>query len=154
MSDRRRARTRTVRDSIFVDGRWVTSAGTGTIPVIDPTTTEPMGSVPAGAPEDVVDAVAAARRALPAWSQVAPEQRGRYLAAIADALERRSAEVAELIAMEVGMPEDRCLEEQVPVEDFRVNAELAATFAFEAESYGALVLREPVGVVAAIWPRG
>ena len=152
MNDRRRARTRTVRAAIFVDGRWVPSAGTGTIPVIDPTTTEPMGSVPAGAPEDVVDAVAAARRALPAWSQVAPEQRGRYLAAIADALERRSAEVAELIAMEVGMPEDRCLEEQVPVEDFRVNAELAATFAFEAESYGALVLREPVGVVAAITP--
>ena len=75
-----------------------------------------------------------------------------YLTAIADHLERRSAELAELIALEVGMPEDQCAEEQVPVEDFRINAELASTFAFEERSPDALVLREPVGVVAAITP--
>lgn len=152
MTSRRQARTTTERTAIYVDGRWVAPVGSGSIPVVDPTTTVPMGSVPAAAPADVDTAVAAARRAFPAWSEVAPVERGRYLTAIADGLERRAAELAELIALEVGMPEDQCLDEQVPVEDFRVNAELAATYPFEERRLDALVLHEPVGVVAAITP--
>ena len=50
------------------------------------------------------------------------------------------------------MPEDQCLDEQVPVEDFRIAAELATTYPFEEEVAGGLVLREPVGVVGAITP--
>jgi aldehyde dehydrogenase (NAD+) len=151
-ASRRRARTSTARETIFVDGRWAASSGPGSIPVIDPTTAEPMGSVPRGAPGDVEAAVAAARRAFTGWSRVPQIERGRYLSAIADGLERRSAELAELIALEVGMPEDQCVDEQVPVEDFRLNAALAATFAFEEPSPDGLVVREPVGVVAAITP--
>ena len=152
MSSRRPVRATTPRESIFVDGRWVASSGTGSIPVVDPTTAVAMGAVPSGSPDDVDRAVAAARSAFAGWSQVPPAERGRYLSAIADGLERRSAELAELIAREVGMPVDQCLDEQIPVEDFRINAELAATFAFEERAFDALVIREPVGVVAAITP--
>ena len=152
MAARRRARAETVRDEVYLGGRWIPSTGTDTIPVIDPTTALPMGSVPAGSWADVEAAVAAAEAAFAAWPAVQAADRGGYLDAIADALERRAAELAELIALEVGMPEDQCLEDQIPVEDFRIAAELARTFAFEDEVSGTRVLREPVGVVAAITP--
>ncbi|HET8662693.1 MAG TPA: aldehyde dehydrogenase family protein [Nocardioides sp.] len=149
---RRTARGQTRRDHVFVGGRWVASTGAGTIPVVDPTTAQPLGHVPAGSAADVHRAVAAARAAFPAWSEVTAGERSRLLSAVADALERRAAEVAELVALEVGMPEDQCLEEQIPVDDFRIAAELATTYSFDEEVDGARVLREPVGVVGAITP--
>ena len=152
MSSRRQARVTTTRREIYVDGRWVASTGTGTITIVDPTTARPLGSVPAGSAADVDAAVTAATDAFPAWADVPAAERGRWLSEIADALERRSAELAELIALEVGMPEAQCLEEQIPVEDFRINAELARTHPFEEELSGTRVLYEPVGVVAAITP--
>ena len=152
MGTRRRARTETTRETIYVDGRWIASTRTETIAVIDPTTAQPMGSVPAGSAADVDAAVAAATRAFAGWSEMPATERGRYLVAIAEGLERRSGELAELIALEVGMPEDQCAEEQIPVEDFRINAELARSYPFEETVSGARVLHEPVGVVAAITP--
>ena len=140
MDTRRQARTETTRETIYVDGRWIASTGIETIAVIDPTTAQAMGSVPAGSAADVDAAVAAATRAFPGWSEVSASERGRYLVAIADGLERRSGELAELIALEVGMPEDQCAEEQIPVEDFRINAELARSYPFEETVSGARVL--------------
>jgi acyl-CoA reductase-like NAD-dependent aldehyde dehydrogenase len=141
-----------MREEIYVGGRWIAPTSTEVITVLDPTTTGPMGSVPAGTSADVDAAVTAARAAFPGWSEVPPAERGRYLSGIADELERRSAELAELIALEMGMPEDLCAEDQIPVEEFRINAELATTFPFEAELSGTRVLYESVGVVAAITP--
>jgi acyl-CoA reductase-like NAD-dependent aldehyde dehydrogenase len=149
---RRRARTATYREEIYVGGRWIASTGRDAIAVIDPTTAHPMGAVPAGTAQDVSAAVAAAAAAFPEWSAVSATERGRYLSGIADSLERRSAELAELIALEVGMPEDQCVEDQIPVEDFRIAAELATTFPFEDEVAGGRVIHEPVGVVGAITP--
>jgi acyl-CoA reductase-like NAD-dependent aldehyde dehydrogenase len=149
---RRTARGTTVREEIYVGGRWVRSAGEAAIDVVDPTLGRRMGSVPAGAAADVDVAVANARGAFPTWSQVPAAERAHYLAAIADGLERRAAELAELIALEVGMPEDQCLDEQIPVEDFRVHAELVTAYPFEEQTPDGLVLREPVGVVAAVTP--
>ncbi len=149
---RRRPRAHTVRDELYVDGRWSRPAGPGLHPVIDPTTARQLGTVPAGSAEDVEVAVAAAGRAFESWSEVLPAERAGYLSAIADGLERRTDELAELVALEVGMPESQARDEQVPVEDFRVNAELAATFAFEELTDDGRIRHEPVGVVAAITP--
>lgn len=152
MDHRRQARASTVRDALYVDGAWVSPARPHAIPVMDPTTGQPMGSVPRGEPEDVSRAVASARGALTTWTAVPAAERGKFLSAIADGLERRTEELAELIALEVGMPEDQCREEQIPVEDFRVNADLAASHQFEEQVGDGLIMREPVGVVAAITP--
>ena len=149
---RRRARARTVRDELYIDGRWARPAGTDHFPVIDPTTARQLGSVPAGTAEDVQVAVAAAGRAFESWSAVPAAERSDYLSAIADGIERRTDELAELVALEVGMPERQGRDEQVPIDDFRVNAELAATFAFEELTDDGRIRHEPVGVVAAITP--
>jgi acyl-CoA reductase-like NAD-dependent aldehyde dehydrogenase len=152
MTLRRQPGSTTVRDAIYIDGQWVSSAGAELIAVIDPTTAKSMGSVPQGSVEDANAAVAAAKKSFDVWSELPPVERARYLIAIADGLERRAGELAELIAFEVGMPEDQCLDEQIPIADFRVNAELAQSYPFEEIADGSLVLHEPVGVVAAITP--
>lgn len=149
---RYRGTSTTVRDTIYVDGAWVPSAGTRSLPVIDPTTEEAFGSIPEGTTEDVAAAVSAARRAFETWSQVPGVQRSAYLTAIADELERRSDEIAELVATEVGMPKAQGLKAQIPLGDFRVAAQLAATYPFEETVEGNLIRREPVGVVGAITP--
>ena len=50
-------------DTIFIDGAWQPSRGTGRNPVTDPATGEVWGSVPDGTPEDVDAAVGSAQRA-------------------------------------------------------------------------------------------
>ncbi|MGH9937708.1 MAG: aldehyde dehydrogenase family protein, partial [Blastocatellia bacterium] len=68
-----------VHDKLYVNGQWVTPKGAGMIDVINSTTEEVMGRVPEGAPEDVNDAVAAARAAFEKWSTTPIEERARYL---------------------------------------------------------------------------
>src|SRR5206468_5361253 len=41
------------RDTIFIDGKWVGSAGTGTLTVVNPATEEPIATVPRGDADDV-----------------------------------------------------------------------------------------------------
>lgn len=143
---------RTYRDHIYINGAWTPSAGDATINVIDPTTAESIGYVPAGTVSDVLAAVAAARCAFDSWMTTPAAERAIYLDKMADGLKERTEELAELIAHEVGMPKTQCLNQQIPVEDFRVAAELARTFPFEQRAGTSLILYEAVGVVAAITP--
>src|SRR5947207_7210365 len=92
------------RDKIYIDGSWVPSTGKGTIDVINSTTEEVMGTIPEGTPADVDKAVKAAKTALPGWSSTSVEERGKYLQRIAEGLQARMPEVAQLISQEVGMP--------------------------------------------------
>ena len=56
-------------DRLYIDGAWVTPAGTGTLEVIDSTTEAVFATIPAGEPADIDRAVAAAKAAFPAWSE-------------------------------------------------------------------------------------
>ncbi|MDW7747312.1 aldehyde dehydrogenase family protein [Halomonas sp.] len=73
----------------FIDNRWVESAGQRRLPVTDPYRQETIAEVTAGDATDVDAAVAAARRALPAWQALGGERRGAWLSTVADALEAR-----------------------------------------------------------------
>ncbi|HEY0630736.1 MAG TPA: aldehyde dehydrogenase family protein, partial [Thermoleophilaceae bacterium] len=64
-----------VRDKLYIGGEWVAPSGSGTLEVIDSTTEQVMGSVPEGTAEDLDRAVAAAREAFDAWSQVPLDER-------------------------------------------------------------------------------
>ncbi|MBD3897796.1 aldehyde dehydrogenase family protein [Halomonas sp. ML-15] len=83
-------------DQHYIDGRWVASRGTRWLPVSDPYREQVIAEVTAGDPADVDDAVAAARRALPAWQALSGAQRGAYLDGFADALTRRREELIRL----------------------------------------------------------
>ncbi len=141
-------------DQIYIDGAWVPSDGTGTIEVINAGTEQVMGSIPDGAASDVDKAVVAARAAFESWSQTPVEERQKYLVRLNEALQARSAEIAETIAGEVGMPItwSTMIQAGLPAGNMQTFATLLDTFEFEEEIGNSLVVKEPVGVVGAITP--
>ncbi|MCC5882798.1 MAG: aldehyde dehydrogenase family protein [Halomonas sp.] len=83
-------------DHQFIDNRWVPSRGERRLAVMDPYREEAIAEVTAGHPDDVDDAVAAARRALPAWRALSGSQRASYLERFAEGLSRRRDELTRL----------------------------------------------------------
>jgi aldehyde dehydrogenase (NAD+) len=138
----------------YIDGRWVEPIGDGSIDVIDPSTEDVIGTVPEGTVADAGHAVDAARAAFEAWSQTTPSFRSEFLDRIADGLQARRDELARLIAGEVGMPLKLAGRIQVDnaIQHWRHSAALARSLAWEERVDHSLVVREPVGVVAAITP--
>ena len=77
-------------DSLYINGQWVPSTGSGRIEVINASTEEVIDSIPQGTPEDVDRAVRAARDAFDAWSTTSAADRAKYLRAIAEGLQARA----------------------------------------------------------------
>lgn len=143
-----------VRDKFFINGSWVAPSGSETIEVFNAGDGKVLGRVPAGGATDVDAAVKAAAAALPAWSAVEPAKRAEYLKKIADSLKAKGDALAKLIAQEVGMPIKLASRIQVgsPIATFSNYARIAAEFEWEEIVGNSLVIRDPVGVVAAITP--
>ena len=142
------------REQLYVGGDWVDPAGAETIEVINPTTEEPLGRIPAGTPEDVDRAVAAAREAFGPWSETSREQRAAHLEAIAAGLSERGDEIAATITAELGMPIrlSRQIQAGLPTMSFSSMPQLMEQVAWEEQVGNSLIVREPVGVLGAITP--
>ncbi len=142
------------RDKLFIGGEWVEPAGSGAIDVINPTTEEVLGSVPEGTADDAGRAVDAARAAFDSWSALPAEERAGYCAAIGAQLADRVDELAALITSELGMPleHSRAYQAGLPPLAFSSMPELVRELAWEEKVGNSVVVREPVGVVAAITP--
>jgi aldehyde dehydrogenase (NAD+) len=143
-----------VRDKIYIGGEWVKATGAGVLEVINSTTEQVMGSVPDGTTEDVDSAVAAARAAFESWSQTSVQERSDWMGRIAAALGARMDEIAALIAQEVGMPVklSNLIQAGLPTTTFGSMPQLLAEQEWEQQVGNSLIVREPVGVIAAITP--
>ncbi|MGI9033886.1 MAG: aldehyde dehydrogenase family protein [Acidimicrobiales bacterium] len=143
-----------VRDRLFIGGEWVAPSGTGSIGVVEAATEKVFARVPEGTAADVDRAVAAARAAFGGWASTPVTQRAAWLRHLAEGLMDRSSEVGTLVAREVGMPIAMAtlIQAAAPALVTGSYADIAETFAFEEREAGSLVVREPVGVVAAITP--
>ncbi|MGD9795223.1 MAG: aldehyde dehydrogenase family protein [Acidimicrobiia bacterium] len=144
----------TIFDKIYINGAWVPSASSATLPIIDSVTEEIMATVPDGNAADVAAAVAAARAAFGGWASQAPEERAKYLSRIGDALSARVDEVATIISRETGMTKKlaKAIQVGLPLTHFAEAARLAEAFPTTEELGNSLVVREPIGVVACITP--
>ena len=97
----------------------------------------------------------AAHRAFPAWAATPAKDRGAFLQKIAEGLQARAGEIADVISHEVGMPRDShggrsrsaCRPESSSTTRTR-----AASYVWQEEIGNSLVVKEPVGVVGAITP--
>ena len=143
-----------VRDKIYIDGAWVPSSGTGTIPVINSTTEEVMGTIPDGVADDVNIAVAAAKKAFPGWAATSVDERAKYCSRIAEGIAARMDEIATLVSEEVGMvkPLSLLVQAGLPYNSFNVIQSLVDEFPWEERIGNSLVVREPIGVVGCITP--
>src|SRR5690606_35506037 len=151
---------------LFIDGDWTSEGAEGAIEVIDPATEEVIGSVPEATPKTAVAAVTAARRAFDTgpWPWMTPSERAAVLVRMAEVLERRSAELRELIVAEtgsVGLLTD-FVQAAGSIGMFRSNAAIVEHSFDWVENgppsgqpggmAGSAIVREPIGVVAAITP--
>ncbi|HEX8102733.1 MAG TPA: aldehyde dehydrogenase family protein, partial [Solirubrobacteraceae bacterium] len=143
-----------VRDALYIGGEWVAPAGAETIDVIDSTTEQVMGTVPMGTAADVDRAVAAARAAFDGWASTPVADRVALCQRAGEMLAMRGEEIAALESREVGMPIalSRFIQAGLPTMDFASIPQAAQETAWEEEVGNSLVVREPVGVVAAITP--
>jgi aldehyde dehydrogenase (NAD+) len=139
---------------LYIGGGWAASASGEPIEVVNPATEEIVDRVPNGTAEDVDAAVRAARRAFPSWSATPAAERGKLLGAAAELLRSRAGDVARTIATDMGSPLAFALRVQtlMPAGVLASFAELAESHPRESRVGNSLVLKEPVGVVAAITP--
>ena len=141
-------------DNIYINGKWVPSAGSGTLEVTNSATEEVIATVPNGSASDVDAAVAAAKAAFPSWSELPKEERAAYLMKIHAGLEARTDEIAQTIAQEVGMPLmlSNMIQAGLPKANFAIAAQLLGSYEFESQVGNSLVVREAIGVVGCITP--
>jgi succinate-semialdehyde dehydrogenase / glutarate-semialdehyde dehydrogenase len=147
-----------LREQCFIDGRWVSADSGGTLPVHNPATSETLGHVPKMGAAETRRAIAAAAAALPAWAARTAKDRANVLRRWFDLMLQNQDDLALLMTAEQGKP----LAESKG--EIAYAASFIEWFAEEGKRlYGdvipghqadkrILVLRQPVGVVAAITP--
>jgi acyl-CoA reductase-like NAD-dependent aldehyde dehydrogenase len=146
--------------SLFIGGDWVKPSAGSTFDVVDSATEEVFLTVAEAQAPDIERAVAAAREASDngPWTRMSSPERGDWLNRIADAWETRGEQLADTWALESGVLRSMSIHSAKGVAGvFRYYAGLGESFAWEEKhtsSMGqpALLVREPVGVVAAIIP--
>jgi succinate-semialdehyde dehydrogenase/glutarate-semialdehyde dehydrogenase len=143
--------------SMFIDGVWTAGSGTRREPIFNPATEQVLGEVPIAERAQLDQALAAAARSFPVWRDTPIEWRTRILLNAARLLRERADNIGEIMTMEQGKP----------LAEARGEANRAAgIIQWDAEegrrAYGRIipvdprsqliVLREPVGPVAAFTP--
>jgi aldehyde dehydrogenase (NAD+) len=141
-------------DKHYVGGAWVTPQSSELIDVINASTEEVMGRVPAGTPDDVSRAVESARSAFEQWSRTPVAERASLLDKVGSALAAKAELLARTISAEVGTPLKISNAVQVgfPVKNWSIFANLAREYRFDEQVGNSLVTREPIGVVGCITP--
>jgi succinate-semialdehyde dehydrogenase/glutarate-semialdehyde dehydrogenase len=142
--------------ALYLNGEWVVSDMT--IPVMDPAIAEPVARVSIVGRPRVAQAIEDAHEALAQWKQATGTTRGDYLWSVADQLERRRDEIAELITIENGKPLAQSLGEVgMSIDHLRWFAGEARRaygrmIPHQVEAKRQLVVKTPMGVVGAISP--
>jgi betaine-aldehyde dehydrogenase len=143
----------------FIGGKAVDPADGGTENVINPATGEQIASAPLSTKADVDAAVAAAKAAFPAWAATPPGERARALLRMADLIEERGEQIADLEAADAGKPRGAVLEDEIPpmADHLRFFAGAARTMEGRAageymEAHTSFIRREPLGVIGQITP--
>src|SRR6202041_1276636 len=147
-----------LREMCYIDGGWAPADGGGTVAVHNPATAEKLGVIPNMGAAETKRAIAAAAAALPAWAARTAKDRAIILRRWFDLMLANQDDLATLMTAEQGKP----LAESKG--EIAYAASFIEWFAEEAKRlYGdvipghqpdkrILVLRQPVGVVAAITP--
>ena len=151
---------------LYIDGKWTRGSARSDITVIDPATEEPIATVPEATVEDARAAIEAADRAFHdgPWPYLKPAERGAKLKAMAEILSARVDELTDIIVAEAGV----CTQIVGPLQVggglgiCHYNADKVQDLVHWVETSpptggpngmaGSALVREPVGVVAAITP--
>ncbi len=142
----------------FVGGEWLSAEAPERIDDVDPATADVLARVPLSGAADVDAAVRAARAAQPAWRATSPLVRARAVMRLREALVAHREEIAELVTLDMGKTlDDAAGEVGRGIES--VEAATAIPHLLKGENLEGVatgldveMVRQPVGVVAAITP--
>jgi len=146
------------RQQCYVDGQWVDASNGATLEVTNPADDRVLGVVPSLTTADVRTAVEAADRALAGWRNTSAKERSRLMRRWFDLCMAHQGDLAMLLTLEQGKPLAEAKGE------IAYGSSFIEWFAEEAKRvYGdvipaattdrrIVVLKQPVGVVAAITP--
>jgi aldehyde dehydrogenase (NAD+) len=149
----------------FIGGTWTPGTSTERYDVINPATEQVIGSVPHATLEDTKAAIAAARAAFDTgpWPWLTVPERARAIKRFAEALDARREEFTELMTAQIGMVASLApiqIGEALGAAHFCADnvehllewEQLSPPKVSSASMGGQIVVREPIGVVAAITP--
>lgn len=145
------------RADLYIGGRFRPAASGDRIDDPDPSNGQRLADVAVAGPEDVQDAIEAARRAQADWARRAPRERGQILFAIARGIRDETDALARLESMDTGKPLSQA------TTDVEVSAQYFDFYGGYADKlYGdsipldgnrfAVTFREPLGVTGHIIP--
>jgi len=150
--------TAAIRLANYVGGMWRPADGVDTLDDVDPVGGGTTALVPLSGAAQVRDAVAAARAAQPGWRAVPPQQRARAVLALRDGLLARREELVSLVSADMGKTlADADGEVGRGIESVESAAAVphllkGETLEGVAAGVDVELVRQPVGVVAAITP--
>jgi succinate-semialdehyde dehydrogenase / glutarate-semialdehyde dehydrogenase len=146
------------RQKCYIDGKWVDADGRATVPVTNPATGETLGTVPKMGTAETRRAIQAAEKAMPAWRARTAKERAAILRKWNDLMLANTDDLGTLMTAEQGKPLAEAKGE------IAYAASFIEWFAEEGKRiYGdtipahqrdkrIVVIKEPVGVCAAITP--
>ena len=141
-----------------VNGEWRRSAALESVDVFNPATSQLLATVPLAGSEEVDAAVEAASAAFPNWRRTPPQDRIQYLFKFKLLLEQHTNEIARIITEENGKT---LAEARAEVQRGIENVEVACGIPTLMQGYNLedvargideIMIRQPVGVTAAITP--
>lgn len=145
-----------IHNELLINGEWI--SGSECFPVLNPASLQEIAQIPNADGKQIEDAVQSASAAFPAWSALTGKERKRILTKWHDLLLQNEKDLARILTIEQGKPFPEALGE------IRYGASFIDWFASEAvRNYGDVlmsttginrmhVIRQPIGVVAAITP--
>nr|WP_302058095.1 NAD-dependent succinate-semialdehyde dehydrogenase [Paenibacillus sp. MZ04-78.2] len=144
--------------AMYINGEWVQAESGQSVEVINPATSESVGTVAYGDNRDTAKAIDAAHEAFKSWSKLTGQKRSKYLSNLYELVRKNRDELADLISAEMGKPIGEAKFEALGAADnFMWYAEEAKRIYGETipstfENKRLMAIKQPVGVVAAITP--
>ncbi len=143
----------------FVGGEYVEAQGDDALDLVDPATEEVYGSAPISTAADLDRAYRAASDAFETWGETTPAERQLALFRIADAMESRADEFADLESQDTGKPRASLVADEIlqSVDQLRFFAGAARNLEGRSAAeymtgHTSFVRREPIGVIGQVTP--
>ncbi len=149
--------TRTLKN--FVNGSYVDSKGKDALDLVDPATEKVYAHSPISNQADVDGAYQAAATAFESWKETTPSERQLALFRIADEMEKRAEEFADLESQDTGKPRGSLVENEILVSVDQIRFFAGAARNLEGRAAGeymkdhtSMIRREPIGVIGQVTP--
>ncbi len=144
------------RQACYINGQWLSAATT--IEVVNPADNTVVGTVPSLDRSEIRKTIESARKAFVSWGRMTAQKRSRILKAWHALICENKKDLAHIISCEQGKPlseaEEEVLSAAAYVEWYAEEAKrvYGDTIPMSQEGKRIVVLKEPVGVCAAITP--